>query len=665
MARVGSDGVVTPAGDGTATVTVTARGRTAAATVKVIDGTRLLDVSFERDVIPVLTRAGCNAGACHGKARGQNGFALSLLGFDADFDYHAIVNEARGRRVPSRRRPRTACCCCKPAARVPHGGGKRLDAAATGLRRAAPLDRRRHAAHAGRRADAGRISVEPAERVLATGGEQQLVVTAHYTDGTAADVTHLATFQSNESAIAAVDARRADQGRAAARRGGDHGPVHGEVRRLQRHHPAAGRRAGRAVRKLPRQNFIDGLVWDKLQRLGITPSEPAGDATFLRRAYLDVIGRLPTPDEARAFLADPSPDKRDRLVDRLLERPEYADYWANKWADLLRPNPYRVGIKAVYNLDAWLRDAFRQNMPYDQFVREIVTAQGSTFRNGPTVVFRDRREPDEITHDGQPAVPRRPAGMRQVPPPPVRGRGARTTSTASPPLRRVGRKGVGLSPPISGGEEIVFTGSKRRGASTRSRGKVLAPRPLVRQGGGARRRRRPARGPRRLDDVADDNPYFAKVIVNRVWADLMGRGLVEPVDDLRATNPPSNGAAARRPGRRLPQAAVRPEEAAPHDHDVARLRHSARCRTSGTSPTRATTRGTTGSGCGRRCCSTPSATSPGAGAFAAAAAGLAGDGSSGRSGRSRCSSTASAGPTRTRTRRASGRATRRSCRRCT
>src|SRR4029078_12468310 len=144
--------------------------------------------------------------------------------------------------------------------------------------------------------------------------------------------------------------------------------------------------------KRPRKNFVDGFVWANLRRLGITPSDPAPDATFHRRAFLDVIGRLPTPHETRSFLADQSPDRREKLIDKLLDRPEYADFWANKWADLLRPNPYRVGIKAVMNLDAWLRDAFRRNLPYDQFVREIVTARGSNYTVGPAIVWRDRRQ---------------------------------------------------------------------------------------------------------------------------------------------------------------------------------------------------------------------------------------------------------------------------------
>src|SRR5262249_46697695 len=215
-----------------------------------------------------------------------------------------------------------------------------------------------------------RITVEPPERILTAGAGQRLLVTAHYSDGSRADVTHLTSFQSNQSVIAAVT----PDGPVNA------GPPPGEAAVMARFMqkfavcnvviPLAGAVPADVYAKLPRTNFIDGHVWAKLQRLGITPSEPCGNATYHRRAFLDVIGRLPTPDETRDFLADRSPDKRAKLVDRLLERPEYADFWANKWADLLRPNPYRVGIKSVYNLDAWLRQVFRENRPYDRFVRE-------------------------------------------------------------------------------------------------------------------------------------------------------------------------------------------------------------------------------------------------------------------------------------------------------
>lgn len=494
-------------------------------------------VSFELDVVPILTRAGCNMGACHGKARGQNGFQLSLLGFDRDFDYAAIVSEARGRRVfPAA--PAQSLLLRKPTGQMPHGGGKRFE---RGDRYYEVLQRwivEGMPRHDRQTVLLERITVEPGERILASNAQQQLLVTAYYSDGSSRDVTHLTSFQSNESTIAAVSR----EGLVKA------GPIPGEAAIMARFMekfavcniliPQQGTVSADLFAQLPRQNFIDGRVWDKLQRLGITPSEPAGDATFLRRVYLDVIGRLPTPAEVNAFLQDPAKDKRSQLIDQLLERPEYADYWANKWADLLRPNPYRVGIKAVYNLDAWLRESFRRNKPYDQFVREILTAQGSTFRDGPVVVFRDRREPEEI----MPMLSQLFLGIRldcaKCHHHPFEIWGQDDFYSMAAYFARIGRKGTGLSPPISGSEEIVFTApsGQVKHPSTRQ---VMTPRPLF---GSAPEQ--PERDPRQvLADwiVADSNPYFARVIVNRVWADLMGRGLVDPVDDLRATNPPSNG----------------------------------------------------------------------------------------------------------------------------
>jgi hypothetical protein len=538
VVRVDAAGVATPVADGTGTVVATFGKLQARATVQVVEGTFQRPIDFERDVVPVLTRAGCNAGACHGKARGQNGFQLSLLGFDRDFDYGAIVKEARGRRVfPAA--PEQSLLLLKPTGQLPHGGGKRLrlDEPAyaillqwirEGLPRSQPNT-----------AILQHITIEPSERILSTHGEQQLVVTGHYSDGSQRDVTHLTTFQSNESVIAAVNPDGLVQA----------SPLPGEAAIMARFMekfavcnvviPLAGQVAPEVYARLPRNNFIDGLVWEKLQQLGITPSEPAGDATFLRRAYLDAIGRLPTPAETRAFLADPATNKRERLVERLLQRPEYADYWANKWADLLRPNPYRVGIKAVYNLDAWLRAAFRRNMPYDQFVRELITARGSTFHNGATVIHRDRPDPPEITT----LVSQLFLGIRlecaKCHHHPFEVWSQDDFYSLSAYFARIGRKGTGLSPPISGGEQMFFT-AKQGDVRHPVTNQVLPPRPLF-----GKNRTDPDAGDRRQAlaawVVSDDNPYFARVLVNRVWADLMGRGLVEPVDDLRATNPPSNG----------------------------------------------------------------------------------------------------------------------------
>lgn len=538
IVAVSAEGVLTPVGDGNGTVTAEVNGRQASVSVRVVGGAQMPPVTFERDVEPVLARYGCNAGACHGKARGQNGFALSLLGFDPDFDHGAITREARGRRIfPAA--PEASLLLRKASGQIPHGGGRRLPADDPNY----DLLRRWVAAGCPRTpADAPkleRITVEPAERVLAFGAEQQLAVTAHYADGSAEDITHLATFQSNESVFAAVDAA----GRVKA------GPLPGEAAVMTRYMekfavsniliPTPQPAAAGVYAKLPRQNFLDGLVWDKLRRLGVTPSESAPEATFHRRAYLDVIGRLPTPDETRAFLADTSPDKRARLIDRLLGRSEYADFWANKWADLLRPNPYRVGSKAVFNLDGWLRDAFRRNKPYDQFVRELLTAQGSTFRNGAAVLFRDRREPAEITT----MVSQLFLGVRldcaRCHHHPFEVWSQDDFYSFAAHFARIGRKGTGLSPPISGGEEVVFT-APRGEVKHPVTGKVMPPRPLLGQAAEIAEDRDPRQV---LADwvTAPENPTFAKVIVNRVWADLMGRGIVEPVDDLRATNPPTNG----------------------------------------------------------------------------------------------------------------------------
>jgi hypothetical protein len=494
-------------------------------------------ITYELDVVPILTAAGCNSGACHGKSRGQNGFQLSLLGFDPDFDYAAIVKEARGRRVfPAA--PDRSLVLEKPSGRVPHGGGIRLPAGSDEYQ----LLRRWIAEGMPRRTLSDpvleRITVSPDERLLHANEKQPITVTAHYSDGSTRDVTRLASYQSSDAGVVAVD----KHGLVAA------GSLPGEATIMSRYMNqfATWRTAipqDLAVSDsfydaLPRKNFIDDLVWAKLRKLRITPSEPAGDGIFLRRVYLDIIGRLPTPDEVRVFLQDASPDKRERIADVLLARPEYADVWANKWADLLRPNPYRVGIKATLNFDNWIREAFRTNKPYDQFVRELVTAQGSTWRNGAAVLFRDRRSPDEITT----MVSQLFLGVRlecaKCHQHPFEIWGQNDFYSLAAYFARVGRKGPGVSPPISGGEEIMFTADN--GAVTHpTSGKTMTPRPLF----GQARQSLPDEDPRQVLAewiTSDDNAYFRQVAVNRVWAELMGRGLVDPVDDLRATNPPSN-----------------------------------------------------------------------------------------------------------------------------
>jgi hypothetical protein len=502
--------------------------------------------TFERHVEPILTRYGCNQGACHGKARGQNGFALSLLGFDPDFDYAAIVTEGRGRRLFAADVD-FSLFLRKAAGEVPHGGGKKLpkDSAEYQLLKAwivagtprTPKDAPTLA----------KITVAPTEKLLKFNEAVRLTVTAHFTDGSTEDVTKLAAFQSNDAGYAAVDANGVITA----------GPIAGEAAVTARFMdkfsvasvliPLPGAVDPKLYEKLPRKNFIDGHVWAKLKQLGLTPSESASDATFHRRAFLDIIGRLPTPDETREFLKNPD---REKLIDRLLDRPEYGDFWANKWADLLRPNPYHVGIKATFNFDSWIRESFRKNKPYDQFVREIITASGSTFKDGATVFYRNRREPEELA----PMVSQLFLGVRldcaKCHQHPSEKWGQTDFYSFAAFFGRIGRKGTGISAPISGSEEIVYAaeapptgGRRRRGGPVKHplTGEEMTPTPLLGQ---------PMEIPPEVDPRAElakwvtskGNPFFAKVIVNRVWADLMARGLVDPVDDLRDTNPPTNPA---------------------------------------------------------------------------------------------------------------------------
>jgi hypothetical protein len=493
-------------------------------------------VTFERDVQPLLTRYGCNSGPCHGKSRGQNGFALSLLGFDSDFDHDSLVRQARGRRVfPAA--PQESLLLQKAVGAVPHGGGVRFPAGSPPYELIA---RWIQAGSPRTPADAPqllRVVVEPAARSLRTEERVALRAIAEYSDGERRDVTDGAAFQSNDRTIAAID----PQGLVQA------GPVPGETAIMARYMnhiavctitiPLPGEVPVAAYEQLPREQRLDSLVWDKLQLLGMLPSAPASETSFHRRAYLRIIGRLPTPAETRAYLADSRADKHEALIDQLLERPEYADFWANKWTDLLRPNPYRVGMKAVRTLDSWLRDAFRQNMPYDQFVRELLTAQGTTWRNGATVIFRDRPETIEIGSMASQLF----LGVRlecaKCHHHPFEVWSQDDFYGFASFFARVGHNG-GLSPPISGSEEAIFTAASgqlnhgRTGAPVQP--KTLTGEPLSIAAEDE---------PREVlvDWMTDpSNPYFAKVMANRIWAEMMGQGIVEPVDDIRATNPATN-----------------------------------------------------------------------------------------------------------------------------
>lgn len=496
-------------------------------------------IDFENDLQPILTRFGCTSGPCHGKARGQGGFQLSLLGFDSDFDYDAIAKEGRGRRVFAAA-PERSLILMKPSGLTPHGGGKRFEPDSIEFRTIQQWIEHGMPRHIEGTPSLVKLSVTPAAQVLKNEDTLPLQVSAHYSDNSTRDVTSLAAFQSNESPIAAVD----ELGLVTA------GSITGEAAIMARFMgqiavceitiPREEQIADKIYQSLPRYNFIDNFVWNKLQRLNITPSELCDDATFLRRATTDICGRLPRPEEVASFLKDTTPDRRSRLVDRLVLEPEFADHWANKWMDLLRPNPYRVGIKTVLSYDSWIRQRFHQRMPWDQFVTELITAKGGTWRNGAVTLFRDRRTPDEVTT----LVSQLFIGVRldcaKCHHHPFEKWGQDDFYSFAAYFAKIGRKGTGVSPPISGSEEFFYAGT-RGSVQHPVTGATMTPRPLFGEAAVTEADSDP-RDVLAKWMTSPDNHLFSQVMANRVWADMMGRGLVEPVDDLRATNPASNTA---------------------------------------------------------------------------------------------------------------------------
>lgn len=495
--------------------------------------------SFVRDVLPILSKAGCNAGGCHAKPDGQNGFRLTIFSFDPQSDYNEIVKEARGRRIfPSS--PEESLLLLKPTLAVPHEGGERFDKNSDAYRTLVQWIRTGMEYRREGEATVQRLTVFPGDRRYRKGATQHLLVHAHYSDGSVRDVTGLASFEANDKEIARVT----DDGVVSVGTLSGQGVVvarfMGLVGDSQIRVPADRLLPDEQYAGLPVRNFIDELAYAHFKRLGLFPSEPCTDAEFLRRASLDTIGALPTPEEARAFLDDPDPAKREKLIERLLAHPLYADFWANKWADLLRPNPDRVGVKSVYVLDQWIRESFRANKPYDQFVRELVLVQGNNHRYGPAVVYRDRREPADLTTMFSQLF----LGVRldcaKCHHHPTEKWGQDDFYQMAAFFGPVKQKGAGLSPPISAGNETFFfvPGKTVKHPVT---GQIMEP--------------RPPDGP--VVDVAENtdprtaladwmtdpkNPFFSRAIANRVWAGFFGKGIVDPVDDFRLSNPPSNPA---------------------------------------------------------------------------------------------------------------------------
>jgi hypothetical protein len=531
IVQVAADGFVVPVADGEAVVTLRSpEGMSTTVPVRVEEFGEPIPINFPNEVVPIFTKLGCNAGGCHGKSGGQNGFRLSLLGFYPPEDYEWLVKDNRGRRIfPAA--PEFSLLLTKPLNQVPHGGGRRLDESSyeweiltRWIEQGMPY---------GGEDDPvlERIEVHPSARAMNRDAQQQLSVIAHYSDGGAHDVTRLASYESNDTEMAEASAA----GRVTIfDRPGEAAVMvrfQGAVSVFRASVPL-----GLSVTGLPPQkNFVDQHVFGKLVKLGIPPSPLADDSTFVRRVHLDITGRLPTAEEARSFVESTDPQKRDKLIDALLESPGYGEYFANKWANVLRNQRVPQDVRVSFRFHDWIRRALQQNMPYDQFVRSVLAAEGDVETNPTVAWYTQVNTADAQVEDTAQLF----LGLR-----------IKCAQCHHHPFERwdqddyyafqaffsqvgyqQGRRGV-----PSGA--VFHRGGVAAAQNPRTQ-KSLPPAGL----GGEPMEIAQYEDPRhKLVDwmTAPDNPFFAKALVNRYWKHFFGRGIIDPEDDMRATNPPSN-----------------------------------------------------------------------------------------------------------------------------
>jgi len=548
IASVDENGIVHPITDGSTTLLAQFNGGPRRATrvvrvpIIVRGASKAGPPRFLTDVMPVLTKAGCNQGACHGAAAGKGGFKLTLLGYDPELDYESITRAQAARRV-SPAEPENSLLLRKPTLRVAHRGGLRFrvsspeyrllrDWIAGGLPGPSPKEPR-----------IARLEVIPPVRTLPIGQTQRFIVLAYYNDGTCRDVTAQTLFTANDEAIATVT----PDGEAKATGPGEGAIViryQGLVATARIISPfdkpwAYALRPGSLHRSraqsgdTPHVSPIDRIVMQKLAALGLKPSPRSSDTDFLRRVYLDVIGLLPTPEEVRAFVANRDPQKREKLIDSLLQRPEYVDFWTMKWADLLRCSRRLLSEKGMYTFYNWIRQSVSENKPWDQFARELLLAGGSTYQEGPANFFRTSSKPEELAETTSQVF----LGVR-----------IQCARCHNHPYEKWTQNQywqmaaffaqVKAKQGNAERELLVYATSSGEVKHPKTQKEVtpcaLDSSPLPATYHGDRREA--------LVEwlTSPRNPFFARIIVNRIWRHLMGRGLVEPVDDMRVTNPPSN-----------------------------------------------------------------------------------------------------------------------------
>ncbi|MFM7151611.1 MAG: DUF1549 domain-containing protein [Gemmataceae bacterium] len=536
--RATSGGRIVPLANGSTSIVARYGTKSVTAHINCQSCDQYLPINFANSIVPIFTKLGCNSGGCHGKASGQNGFKLSLLGFEPEVDYVALVQEARGRRLfPAS--PDMSLLLTKAVGQVAHGGGKRLEVGSDEYR----LIRRWIASGMplGDKTDpvVTRISVYPEHRVLERNTQQQFAVLAHYSDGSTEDITRRAQYESNDQEIAVV---------------GEGGLVRtlamsGEAAIMVRYQEfvTTFRATVPLGEKLPSSSFqpkniVDQFTSKKWKELGLLPSDICTDSEFIRRIYLDLCGSLPAPAVVQSFLEDRDPGKRDKLVDALLESPEYSYYFANKWADILRVKRRGQGDRAegTFGFHNWIRRAISRDMPYDEFTRNILGATGDEMSSPATVWYKELNQPQEFVDDTAQVFLGLRLACAQCHHHPYEKWSQDDYWGLAAFFGRIGRKSI----PVPGGENgqnsrVAIFNLPSGNVVNKKTNKPAEPKPLDAQPLSVPTFEDPRQ---KLVDwmVAKENPFFAKAVANRYWAHFFGRGIVDPLDDMRITNPPSN-----------------------------------------------------------------------------------------------------------------------------
>jgi hypothetical protein len=533
-------GRVLPRADGGTEIIATFGDKTARVPLEVRSMDETLPLNFGNQVVPIFTKLGCNSGGCHGKLAGQNGFRLSLLGFEPELDYATLVKESRGRRTfPAS--PDASLLLMKATGKTAHGGGKKLEQDSAEY----ALVRRWIAAGTPWGGDKDpkvtRISVYPKHRVMTRQGKQQFAVYAHYSDGSVEDITRRAQYETNDPEIATVDANGLVRTLT----------LSGEAAVMARYQGmvAVFRTTVPLGMNTPDWQFepktvVDTFTAKKWKELGLVPSELCTDEQFIRRVYLDITGTLPTPKQVTEFASDADAAKRDKLVDKLLDSPEYAFYFANKWADILRVKRRGQPDRAAgtFAFHEWIHQQIAADVPYSEFVRGILTATGDERKNPPTVWFKEIENAQSFVDDVSQVFLGQRLACANCHHHPYEKWSQDDYWGLAAFFARVGRKNTILPgfDPNRGQVSVQVVFSRPNGNVQNKRTGQNAPmKPLDAE---------PVQVPAEDDPrtklvdwmIDPKNPFFAKAVANRYWAHFFGRGIVDPLDDMRITNPPSN-----------------------------------------------------------------------------------------------------------------------------